>query len=353
MNKEKGVNEQSERRIHEGLERSYNLAKEQKHELNVGIEEARFVIFSDLHRGTRDGADDFLRCEQAYSAALGYYLESGYTLIVLGDAEELWECRPSPVVNSYWATLLLEAEFHKQNRYYKIYGNHDDYWEKESGIRKLLSPIFGPLLQIRENLRLIFDQGQALSHEIFLVHGHQGDFLSDQSRTISKFLVRYFWRPFQRFTKIKLTTPAKDYNLRDEHSISMYRWAEKKKGLVLIAGHTHLPVFESKDHIGRIEGELEQARSADNLARVAELRAELELMKAKMREQGGHSFSMAKPCYFNTGCCSFSDGDVTGMEIADGQIKLVRWPDDAGDPKPKVLGYAMLDKVFESVSIVE
>lgn len=343
------VDDRYEQKVHAGLERSYNLAKVLKHELRVSIEQARFVIFSDHHRGVRDGADDFMRCEKAYSAALGYYFESGYTLIVLGDAEELWECRPAPVVDSYRATLLLEAEFHKQNRYYKMYGNHDDYWEQESGIRKLLSPIFGPSLRIKENLRLLFGQGQEFVSEIFLVHGHQGDYLSDQSRKISKLFVRYLWRPFQRLTKIKLTTPARNYELRDKNSIAMCRWAEKKKGMVLIAGHTHLPVFESKDHIGRIEEDLNQARAAGDLARVAELRAELELMKATEREQGGRGFSMAKPCYFNTGCCSFSDGDVTGIEIADGQIKLVRWPDDAGNPKPKILASATLNDVFGSL----
>ena len=107
--KEKG-NGRYEQKIHKGLERSYTLAKEKKHELNVGSQQGRVVIFSDHHRGERDGADDFMSCEKAYSAALGYYLELGYTLIVLGDAEELWECNPGPVVRSYRGTLLLEAE---------------------------------------------------------------------------------------------------------------------------------------------------------------------------------------------------------------------------------------------------
>jgi hypothetical protein len=43
------------------------------------------------------------------------------------------------------------------------------------------------------------------------------------------------------------------------------------------------------------------------------------------------------PCYFNTGCCSFPDGDVTGIEIADGKIRLVRWPSDDEKPAMKVL----------------
>ncbi len=344
------VNQRLERKVREGLERSYASAKAQKNEVNVSGEQARFVIFSDHHRGVRDGADDFFRCEKAYSAALGYYLESGHTLIILGDAEELWECRPAPVVASYRETLLLEAAFQKQNRYIRMYGNHDDYWEQPSGIRTLLGPIFGPSLRIIESLRLLFDQGQEPAKEIFLVHGHQGDFVSDQSRSISKFFVRYFWRPFQRLTNIKLTTPAKDAALRDQLSIAMYRWAEQKKGLVLIAGHTHLPVFEVRERFDGLEKELEQARTAGNTTLAAQIRAQLELLRARAREQSGTSSPMERPSYFNTGCCSFSDGDVTGIEISDGSIKLVRWPDDAGNPRAKVLQEVSIQEVFAAVS---
>lgn len=31
-----------------------------------------------------------------------------------------------------------------------------------------------------------------------------------------------------------------------------------------------------------------------------------------------------KPCYYNTGCALYSDG-VTGIEISEGIIKLVKW----------------------------
>ena len=344
------MDKQYEQEIHEGLECSYKLAKAKKNELHVSIEDVRLVLFSDLHRGVRDGADDFWRCERAYCAALGYYLESGYSLILLGDAEELWECRPRSVVNAYRATLLLEAEFHKSNRYHRISGNHDDYWEEESGVRKLLGPLFGSNLTIRENMRIIFDQSQQPTGEILVVHGHQGDYLCDRAGKFSKFFVRNFWRPFQRLTNIKSTTPASNHELRDDHGMAMYSWAEMKKGLLLIAGHTHKPVFESKDHAARIEAELKQARAeGKSTDAVAKYRAQLELVKAQGRENKEGGFSMSKPCYFNTGCCSFSDGDVTGVEIADQEIRLVRWPDDEGNPERKILHKAKLRDVLDSV----
>jgi len=53
-----------------------------------------------------------------------------------------------------------------------------------------------------------------------------------------------------------------------------------------------------------------------------------------------------KPCYFNTGCCSFSDGDITGIEIESGKIRLVRWPDDQGKPRRKILEEGDLTNIF-------
>src|SRR5688572_20608242 len=41
--------------------------------VDVDPAEERLVIFSDHHKGARDGADDFAGCEENYAAALGYY----------------------------------------------------------------------------------------------------------------------------------------------------------------------------------------------------------------------------------------------------------------------------------------
>jgi hypothetical protein len=53
-----------------------------------------------------------------------------------------------------------------------------------------------------------------------------------------------------------------------------------------------------------------------------------------------------KPCYFNSGCCAFRDGDISGLEFSDGEIRLVRWPNDEDVPKLKVLASANLRDVF-------
>lgn len=73
--------------IHAALDRAYTAA-ETRH---IVSGKDRLVIFSDHHRGARDGADDFQRCERSYNAALAYYYKLNYQLLELGDVEELWE----------------------------------------------------------------------------------------------------------------------------------------------------------------------------------------------------------------------------------------------------------------------
>jgi hypothetical protein len=46
---------------------------------------------------------------------------------------------------------------------------------------------------------------------------------------------------------------------------------------------------------------------------------------------------LTRSCYFNTGCCSFGDGDVTGLEFSDGEVRLVRWLEDTGRTVPQRL----------------
>jgi UDP-2,3-diacylglucosamine pyrophosphatase LpxH len=306
------------------------------------------VIFSDQHKGQGDGADDFADCRAAYHAALGYYLESGHRLFVLGDVEELWECKPAAVVAHYAGTLQLEQAFHKQGRYVRFWGNHDDDWNVPGNVTRHLGKLFGDL-HVHEGLRLKLTKGAEELGEIFFAHGHQGTLESDKYGAWSRFFVRVFWRNIQRFTHWRINTPARDWQLREDHDRAMYAWAEQKSKLILITGHTHRPVFISKTHAQTIERKLEVARSKvlasdrASLEEVAGLRAELEWV----RSQGGGGGSIpAKPCYFNSGCCCFDDGDITGLEIAEGMIRLVRWPDDQGTARPKVLEETRLADVL-------
>src|SRR5690606_15153910 len=83
--------------------------------LPFDMQSGRFIILSDQHKGAKDGADDFRLTEKTYMAALSHYYYEGFTLINLGDCEELWEATPSQVIEKNRATLLEEARFLASN----------------------------------------------------------------------------------------------------------------------------------------------------------------------------------------------------------------------------------------------
>ena len=111
----------------------------------------KLVCVSDLHRGKRDGADDFRRTERVYNAALAWYHSEGYRLAILGDAEDLWECSPKQILGctdqaatvGYARSLALEKRFNQNaQRYLRVYGNHDRLWASKRA-RKWLRPHLG------------------------------------------------------------------------------------------------------------------------------------------------------------------------------------------------------------------
>jgi len=349
-----------QRTISAALDAAFRRALEQEQaegERVLDIHGERFVIFSDHHKGSRDGADDFRVCERAYNAALAYYDRLKYTLAVMGDVEELWEEWPELVLKAYPHTLELEGKFHQDGRYLRFWGNHDDAWSHPDLVEQWLRPILGGSpLKVRESLILHVRDGAEELGRLLLLHGHQGTFGSERIAPLSKFLLRYFWRPLQRIFKFSVNTPARDFELRYAHDSAMYSWSEAQQKLVLIAGHTHRPVFksESQEEIVRkslMAAEVKLAKYPHNLKlqqQVAELSAQLEWILAQNQQSSKNIpiIEFKKPSYFNTGCCAFRDGDVTGLEFSDGEIRLVRWPDDEDFPKPKVLARTKLKEVF-------
>jgi predicted phosphodiesterase len=322
---------------------------------NLDITKDKFIIFSDLHKGARNGADDFWVCERAYNAALAYYFHGGYTLVSLGDVEELWEERPRAVLRAYERTLFLEGEFHRAGHLIRVWGNHDDHWRYPAEVRKHLGKLFGNApLKVREYLLLQVVKGEEQLGALLLLHGHQGTLFSYKFTFLSRIFVRYFWRPFQRLTNISLNTPAKDWQLRQGHNLAMYQWSEKQEKLVLVAGHTHRPVFKSRTHEAKLKDLLENAKrkltakvdDPDLLDKFSELAAELEWVRSQQRQvpRAAKPVELQKPSYFNTGCCCFTDGDITGIEISGGRIALIRWPNEAARPLPRVLEDADLEK---------
>ena len=308
----------------------------------------RYIVFSDHHKGSRDRADDFWQCEKTYLAALDHYFEKDYTLIILGDAEELWKEPPQNVMEAYANVLQSEARFHPQ-RHIRIHGNHDNLWEDKGMVKQYLDPFF-PEINVKSGMVFQFIDERSVGGEIFLVHGHQGTLDADFLDFFPPLVMPYF-RYIQYLNNLGRVTPAQDDNLRAEHDTKMYRWASNRRKLIFIAGHTHRPVWSSTTQVEKLTWQLQSLlgmepgkRPEDYEVRVSSLIKEIEL------HQGDPSFVAdtikTKPCYFNTGCCRFSDGSITGIELEHDVIRLIKWDQQAGENRRTLLDQASLSVIF-------
>jgi hypothetical protein len=141
---------------------------------------------------------------------------------------------------------------------------------------------------VREALRLNVDRANGTTATLFFVHGHQGTRDSDRWRWLSRLFVRHIWRPLQRRTGYSATTPARNYLLRAKHDQAMLAWAQTHTpALVLIASHTHLPVFArsvpdppTTRPIAELEKALRRAIHTRDTELAAALGAELEYARA-------------------------------------------------------------------------
>ena len=236
----------------------------------------RYVIFSDLHKGNRHPKiDDFQRNESIYNQALHHYLNQDYRLVLNGDIEEGWKADYDQILDAYEHTAYAaERDFATQGqRYFRTYGNHDDDWADPRKVDRFLKPMLGPV-QVHPAI--------VLGNRIMITHGHQGDPHSDQRAWLSQRVVRHVWRPLQRLTGLQQGCRASEnhtiYSSRDEH---LSGWAQANRFL-LIAGHTHRPML-NVDHE-----------------------------------------AIFSTHYINDGCC-VHDNAITGLELEQGEIRLVKW----------------------------
>jgi UDP-2,3-diacylglucosamine pyrophosphatase LpxH len=273
-----------------------------------------WIIFSDQHKGAGDGADEFRLCKDTYMAALRHYNAQQFRLVLLGDVEELWENSLSEVISTYRDVMEAEAAFGPR-RYVRVWGNHDDRWMEELLVALELRPFApGPpgLRRVFEGVRITVRDGNARIGTLFLTHGHQGELGSDRFKFFSRWALQFYRFMQNRFGVTwfgGVDLPSQDASLRGEHDLAMYDWAEAQEKMMLIVGHTHRPVWAGKT-------------------------------KEEQHEPG------SLPAYFNTGCCKFSDGDITGMEIESGMLRLIRWKTTEGRSFRTVLQEAPLKELF-------
>lgn len=309
--------------VEKSLTALYALSSRQKSRrlrlLNTDLGKARFIIFSDQHKGNRSGADDFAASEKNYIAALEYYHENKFTFINLGDSEELWKFKAQQILPVNKDVFKAEAAFQPKH-YYKTFGNHDLIWKNKLDVIFLLKNYFKMPLPVYEAV-VLRNNSSDYKLDIFLTHGHQGDLMSDNN-ALSTWIVAHLWLPLQRYLQINVNSPSKDFSLKNRHNRMMYDWSSKQNGLLLITGHTHCPVFASGKYSSHPSNEIEPGKAAEDF----------------------------RPTYFNTGCCCFNDGDITGIEISDNHIRLIKWYDEGDKTKKRVLEEVSLPVLINDLS---
>lgn len=182
---------------------------------------SRIILFSDHHKGKRNGADDFASNEPTYLAALNYYQQQQYSYVNLGDSEELWENNIFSVLKHNKQTFAAEKPFIEREAFVKVYGNHDVFWHYDPLAAQYLKQMYGKAIPIVPGLLLQYQQAGTPFFQILCTHGHQGDASSD-GNWLSAAFVTYVWGPLQAFLRINTNTPAASKMLKSLHNNMMY-----------------------------------------------------------------------------------------------------------------------------------
>jgi UDP-2,3-diacylglucosamine pyrophosphatase LpxH len=246
---------------------------------------SRIILMSDCHRGDGSWADDFSKNQNLYFAALSHYYDENYTYIELGDGDELWENKKlSDIMREHSDAFWLLSQFIKEGRFYSLFGNHDivkrsNGFNKRKAYRNVDEDV-KEYLPFFENIK--HHEGLVLRHmvtggKIFLVHGHQADYLNDRLWRVSSFLVKHLWRPLELLGVNDPTSAAKNYEKKVAVEKKLIEWVQRENQM-LIAGHTHRPILPE----------------------------------------------IGETPYFNDGSC-VHPRCITGIEIADANIMLVKW----------------------------
>ncbi len=269
---------------------------------------SRYVIMSDCHRGEGTMNDNFLKNQNLYYAALESYYRNGFCYLELGDGEELWENRSaSRIRECYGEIYRLFDCMERENRMVRLYGNHD---------MELADAL-------PEALILMNQEG---GKNICMIHGHQADFFNSVCWRLARFLVRWLWKPLERFGVSDPTSAARNYKkaVRYGHQADFFNSVCWRLARFLVRWlWKPLERFGVSDPTSAARNYKKAVRYERCLARWATERGEYLVAGHSHRPrivQSGERESR----YLNAGSC-VHPGGVTAIEIEQMQMILVRW----------------------------
>ncbi len=307
----------------------------------------RVIVFSDWHKGDRRGNDDLQHNETVLLYALEHYLGKNFRLILAGDIEEGWECRWADMASAYRDTLYeMERLFHQSMEHgcVRLVGNHDAALADPAFASRYLTPLVGAI-PVYSALRL--------GERLVVLHGHQGEWFSDRFAARTRFLIHSLWAPLQRLLSIQFEGTARNVRMQNSRDFLLAEWAAAR-GLILIAGHTHRAVFESRNELQFLMDFRHRMLSRpDNAFFRRFILPRVERMITDLEKRFSSPPPPTPAIYFNAGCGVYDNG-VTGIEIEDGIIRLVKWESsdsgtDDGDLAENY--FHIVRKVFQSTPL--
>jgi len=229
------------------------LNKAFKNAKNVNInKDSKIIFFSDLHRGDNSYADDFRHNMIIHEHALKDYFKKEFTYIEIGDGIELWENKSfAPIYHTHKASFNLLKEFQQEKRLFLLWGNHDMEFRDSIFVEKLRNKYFLPKNLAEKNILFDLKYYESLllnientNKNIFILHGHQADYMNYVHWKFNRFFVRYFWKYMQKWFGINdPTSPAKNYINLIKVEKKLNKWIVKNNNQMIICGHTHRPRF--------------------------------------------------------------------------------------------------------------
>jgi UDP-2,3-diacylglucosamine pyrophosphatase LpxH len=318
----------------------------------------RYVLFSDLHLGDGGRADDFHENEDTLETALKHYKSNGFKLILVGDIEELWQFGLEEARSRYFSSIYKAINNFGDSNVFRIFGNHDGDWNTPCVDPMRIKPI--QLGIATEAIKMKDEEGNV---RILICHGHQGDIESDRDTWISRPAVRLYRlvEPLLRKVGWAKNPPAIRSRIISSYEQIFYQWAKLRRVLI-ICGHSHRAIFASLSYLERCQQKLSEARTALrqgglDRAHLEMKKEEIKDLKRKIRREKRLNRKMISveaggvplPAYFNTGCGIYEDG-ITGIELADDNIRLVKWHrDPEKDPRWEFYGRDSLSAFLRQI----
>jgi UDP-2,3-diacylglucosamine pyrophosphatase LpxH len=211
---------------------------------------SKIVLMSDCHRGNGSWSDAFSKNENLYFVALSYYYNEKFTYIEIGDGDDLWKNNNfSDIKQEHSDVFWLLSKFFKEERLHFIFGNHDIVKKNSKYVKNNLYEYYDERekktvslfknIKIHEGLILRY---AVTNDKILLIHGHQGKCINDRMWWLGRFLCRTLWEPLSSLGINNPTSAAKNHYTKEAVEKKLTEWVKRKKHM-LIAGHTHRPMF--------------------------------------------------------------------------------------------------------------